>query len=162
MKPIWQLERWLKKAFGYVRSTSEEAPPCEGPGVPANFVLYNGPAATLLAELNEEVNQLLEAHKYVPSDPSRFSFPMATGVEESDFGSEFFGGQLHPRVDDYGWYRGYRIIYGPGAEMILYTPWVWPQDSRPSLLFVTGGISAEVVEDAISWYANRVREGFPG
>jgi hypothetical protein len=77
---------------------------------------------------------------------------MATSIEESGFRSTFFEGILHPVVEGYAWYRGYWILQDPKNGVLIFTPWIWPQDTRPPLILIVGEPNQNWVSQIVRCY----------
>ena len=102
-------------------------------GAPPGFQLYNGPLAIELAKLHQRV---WKKGKSCAEPTEDCFYPQLEEFEESGFASIFFGKSLHPEVDEYDWYRGYRLVVRSGGTMLLYTPWIPPQETRVPLVLV--------------------------
>jgi hypothetical protein len=47
--------------------------------------------------------------------------------------------RLHPTLFGYDWYRGYRLEFEKG-EVLIFTPWIYPQVSRPCVFLYKGHV----------------------
>lgn len=79
-------------------------------------------------------------------------------VEESDFESKVFHGQLHPTVEDYNWYRGF-AIKANGGKVLIFSGWMqpWREYGAPDpIVCLLGKVSRETVLGVIQSYCSGI------
>ena len=119
---------------------------------------YQGHYIGTLEELDNKRNQLCkEHHVAVRIDIQADWFPMADWFEVYCPDSQFFT-QSQPDIDHYTWFSACWIGFnGTHQGIIVCTPWIWPQDTRSTLILLVGEPSEELVEGIVGQYVERVK-----
>ncbi len=93
--------------------------------------------------------------------PKREWFPKCIRFEDSSDENGYFSSPgrdyvntIHPTLLGYDWYRGYHLKFEE-YEVLIFTPWVWPQKTRPTLFLFKGKVPTQNI---VSAYLTEVRE----